>query len=218
VSTLPQSTQVVTSARHVRRHGRQRPAALRSRPALLYSSLTLTYQRIGDATRVTATSALTGTVYFLWYVDGAYVATTKTGVRDFTLAAGDQARVEVLATTDPAFDPIANAPTEWSARRSLWWCRSLATNVDHYTVEQAIGSGPFAVAAVVTQTPEAWALGWLSARLADLTTYTWKVTPYDRAGNRGASRLFGPELVVRRPDGPRFTASVAAAHVTFVSA
>ncbi len=87
---------------------------------------------------VTATSDLSGLVYYHWYRDGAYVATTTAGNMEFRLEAGDQARIEVFDTNDPDYDPAANTPDEYPARRTLWWLRSLSSDVDHYRVEEFV--------------------------------------------------------------------------------
>lgn len=178
----------------------------------------LTYQRVLDFTRVLATSSLGPPVFFAWYLDGAFLSITAVGQKDFQISPGDQARVDVLDTTDPAFDPIANAPTAYPARRSLWWVRSLSVDVDYYLVEQQAGGGQFQTMARVPQTPEAWALGWTSPRLTDVLNHTWRVTPYDAAGNAGTSKTFGPEKVVRRPDAPNFTVSASGGLVTYTGA
>lgn len=164
----------------------------------------VTYARIGDVTRVFATSDLGAGAIFVWYLDGAYLSKTSAAYHDFQLAPDDQARVDVLDTTDPDFDAIANAPVAYPARRSLWWVRSPETDVAYYVVTQQEGAGPIVTVARVLQTAEAWALGWLSDRLDDLSTFTWTVTPYDLAGNAGTSKAF-VEKVVRRPDAPNFS-------------
>jgi hypothetical protein len=164
----------------------------------------VTYRRAEDVTRVFATSDLVGTVFFHWYLDGSWLGSTTTSWRDIAIVAGEQARVDVIDTTDVDFDPIANAPVGYPARRSLWWVRSADTDVSHYVVEQKKDAGSFEVVARVAQLDDAWSLAWLSDRLEDLSTYAWRVTPYDRVGNEGTSTTFGPEKVVRRPDALDF--------------
>lgn len=181
-------------------------------------TVSLSLTRAGGLTRVFAESDLSGSVSFCWYLDGAYVATTTVGERDFQVEPGDQVRIEVLDTTDPTFDPIANAPAGYPARQSLWWIRSLDSDVDRYVIEQLQDAGSWERVAIVRQTADAWAFGWLSRRLVDLATYSWRVTPLDVAGNAGTPRVFGPQKVVRRPDAPRFTVAAAGGHVTFTGA
>ncbi|MBX3465276.1 MAG: hypothetical protein KF878_00065 [Planctomycetes bacterium] len=164
----------------------------------------VTYERLGDTTRVYATSDLAGAVTYHWYLDGAWLGATSSPWRDVQLPPGDQARVDVVDTTDPDHDPIANAPAGFPARRSLWWVRSLDADASHYVVEQQKDGGDWATVARVVQAPEAWSLAWLSGRLDDLALYAWRVTPYDAAGNAGTARVFGPERIVRRPDAPDF--------------
>lgn len=89
-----------------------------------------------DIVTVTVTSDLSGTIYYDWYRDGAYIGTTTTGSMDFRLEAGDQARIEVFDSNDPDYDPAANTPEEYPARRTLWWIRSLSSDVDYYRVER----------------------------------------------------------------------------------
>ena len=52
--------------------------------------------------------------------------------------------------------------------------------------------------------PSASGENFVTPRLEDLATYTWRVTPYDQAGNAGTALTIGPEKVVRRPDAPRW--------------
>lgn len=167
----------------------------------------VSFARIGATTRVFATSDLAGRVFFHWYLDGSWLAATTSPWKDFQLSASAswQERVDVLDTTDPSFDPIANAPAGGApARRSLWWVRSLDEDAAYYVIEQKEDAGSFEVVGRVVQATDAWSMGWLSDRLEDLVSYTWRVTPYDRAGNAGTATTIGPETVVRRPDAPDF--------------
>jgi len=153
---------------------------------------------------VEVVSSLSGTVFFHWYLDGLYMGVTTASSRAFWIDAGEQARVEVLDTTDPAFDPIANAPDAWPARRLLWWVRSLDADVDHYRVEERKAAGAWELVSTVRHVSDRWHYSAVSRRLDDLTDYTWRIVPVDRAGNQGTVQTIGPEKIVRRPDAPDF--------------
>lgn len=163
--------------------------------------------RDGNMTEVTVTSDLGGTVYYHWYVDGCYVASTTSPVKSFYLEVDEEARVEVLDTNDSAYDPIANAPAGWPSRRSLWWIRSTASDVDHYRVEQKKGVGSWATIGLVQHDDREWTYHLLTPRLDDLETYQWQVIPVDKAGNDGSALDFGSEKIVRTPDSPDFEIS-----------
>ena len=176
--------------------------------------------RLGQATRVTVTSDLAGTVYYHWYLDGSWIASTRAAERLFVLPPDDQARVEVIDTTDADFDPLANAPAGFPARRTLWWLRSLDLDAERYRVEQKVGSDAWSELAEVVPLPTQWSMEYLTPRLDDLSVYRWRITPVDAAGNDGTARLIGPEKIVRRPDAPRFTISFdeGTTRVTFTEA
>lgn len=178
----------------------------------------LTAQRSDGATTVTAVSNLSPgageSIRFHWYVDGVYVGVTFSGTRTFALEAGDQARVEVVDTLDPEFDPIGGAPEAWPARRKLWWIRSTAADVDHYRVEQQADGGDWSLIGIVPDRPAAWSYDFLTPRLDDLTTYAWRIVPVDAAGNEGTPLDLGSEDVVRTPDAPAFTATYNAGPAT----
>jgi len=180
-------------------------------------------QRIGWVTVVTVTSDLTppggAMVRYYWYMDGAYVATTVAPERAFSLVPGEQVRIEVIDSWDLNFDPVANAPVGWPARRAIWWCRSSDEDVDHYRVEQKKGSGDWEVLGSVAAAGR-WSYSYLSTQLDDLATYRWQVVPVDAAGNDGTAIEIGPEKIVRTPDAPDFTATYDSGteKVTFAAA
>ena len=153
------------------------------------------------------TSDLSGTVYFHWYAEGAWVGRTVEPSRAFAVAVGDQLRVEVIDTTDEDFDPVANAPEGYPARRTLWWTRSTDADVRSYKVEEKKDAGSFVEVGSVRQEGEDWTLQFLTGRLDDLADYTWRITPIDAAGNEGTALTIGPETIVRRPDSPSFAIS-----------
>lgn len=158
-----------------------------------------------NATTVTVVSDLSGLIHYHWYIDGAFAGKTTNAARMFFLAPEDQVRIDVLDTTDPDFDSIANAPSGYPARRSLWWIRSTSADIARYRVEQQREAEGYVPIAEVVQTSTAWSFSVLSPRLDDLTTYDWRVVPIDVAGNEGTPLAIGPEPVVRRPDSPAFS-------------
>lgn len=170
--------------------------------------------RSGNVTTVTVASSLTGTVYFNWYVDGAFVGTTTTPTMSFSLEPGDQVRIDVVDTNDQDLDPVANAPAGWPARRTVWWVRSIDADVVKYRVEQRKGAGAWSTIGVVQHDALTWSYSLMSPRLDDLSTYEWRVIPIDAAGNDGTASSIGPELIVRTPDAPRFSATFNAGPTT----
>ncbi len=157
----------------------------------------------GGITTVTVTSDLAGDIWFAWYVDGAWVATTRARVRSFRLPPGDRARVDVQDTNDAAYDPIANAPEGFPARRTLWWCRSLAVDVAKYRIDVSVDGGAYAVADYVLA-DDRWEYFYTTNRLIDLATYTWRIVPVDTLGNDGTYATEGPVQIVRTPDAPAY--------------
>ncbi len=180
--------------------------------------------RIGNVTRVTAVSDLEGTVYFHWYLDGLYLGGGTADWRSVYLAEGEQARIEAVDTTDPAFDPVANAPQGFPRRRTLWWisaARPGVADLAAYRIEQSVDGGEsWTVLARASHADGQWTYEYLTGVLADLTDHRWRIVPVDRAGNDGQPIEIGPETVVRRPDSPAFTAQFDAgtSKVTFAAA
>jgi hypothetical protein len=174
-------------------------------PAVFYSAV-----RIGETTEVLVATSLSEVAWYCWYVDGAYVGKTVGPTKSFQVPTGEQLRVECLPTADADFDPIANAPDGYPARRTLWWTRSLDANVAAYRVEQKASDGDWTTLAEVPPEADQWGFSVLTGRLDDLTVYTWRVTPIDAAGNEGTPITIGPETVVRTPDAPNFTAELDA--------
>lgn len=186
--------------------------------------MTVTYVRqdySGDrrAVTITVSSDLGAGARFYWYRDGTYVGSTAEGERSFAVRQGDQERIDVLDSTSDSFDPVASAPAGYPARRTLEWTRTTSSDVDYYLVEQQKDGGSWTTLGRVPQRQE-WSLRFTTGRLTDLSTYSWRVTPYDMAGNAGTAITYGPEKIVRRPDAPRFDVSYAAGtqRVTFSEA
>jgi len=161
--------------------------------------------RIGNVVQVTAVSDLGGTIYYHWYEDGTWLASGRVPTRAFRLPSGEQARIEAIDTNDDDFDPIADAPDGWPARRTLFWLRDPARgDVDAYLVEQQKDGGDWETVAAVPHVAGQWSYTLLSDRLDDLAEYAWRVTPMDRAGNPGTPVELAAEKIVRTPDAPSF--------------
>ncbi len=176
--------------------------------------------RIGDLVTIEVTSNLTPPVHFHWYVDGVPVAETSAGSYTFHVPLGDQVRVEILDTTDPDFDALANAPDGYPARRELFWVRNTDAAVQHYRIEQQQDGGDWTILARVWQRPGVWEQRCRTERLTDLSTYSWRIVPVDTAGNDGTVLTIGPEKIVRTPDAPDFTVAFddGTQKVTFAAA
>ncbi|MCG8407568.1 MAG: hypothetical protein MI923_20415 [Phycisphaerales bacterium] len=162
-------------------------------------------RRTGNVTRIIVESDLVGEIFFHWYVDGAYVGVTLQGQREFRLDAGEEFVVDVIDTIDPDFDPIANAPQAWPARRTIWWVQSQDPDIDHYRVLQIAGGLPSEICRI-PHDPAKWTYSCLSPRLPDLALLRFFVLPVDQSGNVGQSiEIQSPgHTVVRTPDSPAF--------------
>lgn len=168
------------------------------------AATSITQSRSGNVTTATATTSLTGTVYYFWYLDGLYVGEGGP-TRTFALSPTEQARIEALASNSPDFDPIANAPAAWPARRMLVFTRSIDPNVVRYRIEQQRAAGAWSLIGTVQHDPRRWIYQFLTPRLDDLTQYAWRITPLDAAGQAGSIISLPAELIVRAPDAPSFT-------------
>ena len=193
-------------------------------PPLPLPTMTITaYEitRFDVMVSVTVTSDLLGTglVYYHWYLDGLYQGVTTSPTRAFVLD-GEQARVEVVDTLDANFDPYADPPDAYPARRTVWWVRSLDADTDHYRVEQKEGAGEWAAIGAVAHDASKWSYELVTDRLTDLTDYKWRVIPVSQAGNDGGPIELAVERVVRTPDAPGFTIAYDADtdEVTFAEA
>jgi len=168
---------------------------------------------------VSVTSSLTAPVYFFWYLDGAFAGMTGSGSKVFILPQGDQSVVDVLDSADPDFDYIANAPTQYPARRTLVFIRSADAATARYRIDQQAGGGAWEIIGFVAQETGRWQYTFVTGRLDDLTLYAWRVVPLDSAGNAGTAVTIAQELIVRSPDAPNFTATLqVSTRVAFASA
>lgn len=164
--------------------------------------------RSGDMVLVTALSDLAG-ARFYWYFDGAYVGATGGGARGFALSPGEQARVAVLDSVDPAFDPIADGPIGYPGRVTLEWVRPIGTeDIAWYLVEQRKNGGAYVTLARVRHRPGRWSYRYTTGRLDDLANYVWRITPIDAVGNLSPDPVINASrLIVRWPDAPAFAAA-----------
>lgn len=176
--------------------------------------------RIGGTTCVTALSDLTGTIFWHWYLNGAFVDTTQTNRKCFVLAEGEQARIAAVDTNDPAFDPLANPPAGWPGRRTIYWIRSIDGDVGTYRIEENRAAAGWVTLATVLHDPERWQYTFTTPVLDDLISYEWRVLPVDLAGNTGTALTLDAETVVRQPDAPDWTLTYDAGtdRVTFAEA
>lgn len=186
------------------------------------AATSITQSRSGNVTIATATTSLTGTVYFFWYLDGLYVGSTTStdsgqASHTFALSPTEQARIDVLTSNSPDFDPVANAPAAWPARRMLVFTRSFDANVVRYRIEQQKAAGAWSQIGMVQHDPRRWIYQFLTPRLDDLTQYAWRITPLDAAGQAGTLISLPAELIVRTPDAPTFTLTFnsGTARITF---
>lgn len=170
--------------------------------------------RLGNFTTVTVSSDLGGTVYFHWYLDGSWLGGGTETERTIAMQTGDEGRLEVQDTTDEDYDPITNAPAGYPARRTIWWVRSADSDVERYLVEQQKDGGAWSTIGTVPHVDGQWSYQFLSPRLTDLSSYAWRVTPYDAALNAGTAVTLDTVKVVRTPDAPAFTATFNAGPTT----
>ena len=173
-----------------------------------------------EATIVTATSDLSGTIFYHWYMDGAFIATTEIASYAFYLLDDEQVRIDVIDTNDATFDPIANAPAGFPARRSIVWQPSLEGTARTYDVQQKLGAGAYETIGLIPHRPGTWRYRLLTPRLTDLSSYTWKVDALDAAGEVLGTEELDAETIVRTPDSPEFTVSFdeGTTKVTFTEA
>jgi len=176
-----------------------------------------TLTRLGELVVVTFAGSLPPPAFYHWYLDGVHVGVTTAPTRQFQIVEGDQARVEVVETADPDFDPYQNPPAAYPARKTLWWARSTDAETAAYRIERQADGGDWTPLATLPAVAGAWSYSWISERLADLTNYAWRVVPLDALGNAGEPLELDAERLVRTPDAPLFAADFdpATRRVTF---
>ena len=162
--------------------------------------------RFGSVTVLTAAGAFTGRVFYHWWVDGNYAGQTASPTLAVHLEASDVARVEVIETLDPDFDPVVNAPAMYGPRRVIRWLRSVDLTAHKYRVEQSRSGAAYTVIGTAyVANRNQWEFEVVTPRLDDLVSYEWRVIPVTLAGNDGAPLGIPAELIVRTPDAPDYT-------------
>lgn len=174
----------------------------------------------GDITIVAITSSYTGTVYFHWYLDGAFVSTTTTPSQSFMIGVDTQAHVDCLDTDDRDYQPPARLPDEYSARRTLWLLRSFSTDTAKYKIEQQEDGGDWTELGTVVVESDSWSYEFTTMPLTDLASIGWRITPIDTTDNEGSAVSIPARDIVRWPDAPDFTVAFdsGTARVTFTEA
>lgn len=167
-------------------------------------SITAIIPKVVDfATIVTVTSDLTSPFYH-WYISGRYAGMTLANRKAFFLPPGSQGRVTCQDTVDQDYDPYANAPDGYPNFRTVHWIRAIATDVDHYKIEEQKDSGGWTQKALVGHEESRWYYTWESGILVDLSSYEWRITPVDTNRNAGTAISYTAEKIVRVPDAPDF--------------
>jgi len=163
----------------------------------------ITQRRVGSVTLLKAASNLTPTVYFHWYVDGVFVGRSPDGQYAVSIGASETKTIDVVDSTDIAFDVYAAPTRRYASRRQIGWIRSLDANIASYLVEQFIAAGSWATIATVPHDDRTWEYRVQTPVLADLAVYSWRVTPVHNNGNSGtALAIVGPLTHVNRPTPP----------------
>lgn len=176
----------------------------------------ITYEavRVQEYVYVTVTSSLSGRIYYHWYLNGQYKGATLTRTKAFRIRIGDDANVLCIDTNAIDFDPVLSAPDVVSDRITVYWVRSLDTDVTHYIIQQNKDGGGWTDIGKQISTG-AWQYEFITDRLVDLATYQYRVVPYDAAGNAGTPITFTAEKHVRVPDSPDWTSSYSAGTTRF---
>lgn len=172
-----------------------------------FRELKLTQNVIGNTVTAIADSFLSGTIYYHWYIDGAFVDQTLSEMKSFVLDPGTQQSIQCIATTYPEFDSVANAPAGWPGTRTIFWYRSTSSDTSHYIVEQNKAAAGWEEIGRVDDDGNTWLYQFKTGMLDDQTNYQWRVAPYDLAGNAGSPLTLETEYIVRKPDAPKVTAS-----------
>jgi hypothetical protein len=78
-------------------------------------------------------------------------------------------------------------------------------DVAKYSIEQQQDGGDWTVLDELPAPSGQWDFFYTTPRLADLSSYAWRITPIDAAGNPGTVTTFTAEIFVRQPDAPAFS-------------
>ena len=190
-------------------------------PVVIGRVYVVSRSRFGSVTVLTVAGRFAGRVFYHWWVDGEYGGRSASPTFGVHLPAADFARVDIIETLDPDFDPVAGAPAMFGPRKVIRWLRSLDPVAQRYRVDQSRAGAAFAeIGMVFPAGRNTWEFSVTSPRLDDLVAYSWRVVPISRAGNEGASLAFPAETIVRTPDAPDYTATYSdgTARVTFTAA
>ena len=176
--------------------------------------------RSGNIITVMASSDLSGTIYYHWYLDGVLVASSQSATYSVYLPIGEQAILDVIDTNDADYDAVGNAPEGHPARRVLWWTRTLDPEAALYRIDQQKDGGAWTEVGSQPQDNSAWEYTFMTEKLTDLSTYSWRIVFVDAVGNDGYYLETLPEKIVRTPDAPDYTISFDAGttKVTFAEA
>ena len=180
-------------------------ASLRMRAlAPLVQNVKLSLSRIGSVINVFAQSYLAGTIYYHWYIDGAFVDAGTNNMKSFYLDSTRQFKIDCIDTNDVNFDSIANAPAGYPADRSIYFTQSQDIDVSYYRIDQKKDSDDRKKLATITHLEDIWDYTWLSGDLVDKSTYQWWVVPIDSSDNEGTEIELDALKIIRTPNAPDF--------------
>ncbi len=146
-----------------------------------------------------------GQVFYHWFLDDSFILTSVDNVHHFHSEDATQMRIRVIDTMDPNFDPLADLPAGNPNRRTIFWYRAFDTDISYYLVEQNKAAAGWTTIGLVHHIDSVkWTYALTTGILTDLTSYQWRITPYDIAGNPGTVTTFDAEIIVRTPDAPDF--------------
>lgn len=174
--------------------------------------------RHGPFVTVNVTSSLTGTIYYHWYRDGAWIGMTRDARLILYVPPDEQHEIVCQDTNNVAYDGPANAPDGRPPTLTVVWTASACTDIDYYKIERKEGAGEWARVGVLSDGP--WFFRWATARLTDLASYQWRITPVDTSGNEGTALELDAVKIVRTPDAVdwKYTYSSVVNRVTFIAA
>lgn len=162
--------------------------------------------RFGPVTVLTVAGRFAGRVFYHWWVDGDYGGRSASNTFGVHSPAASVARLYIIETLDPDFDPVAGAPDMFGPRKMIRWLRAVDLAAHSYRVEQSrAGAGWVEIGSVFAAGRAAWEFALKTPRLDDLVSYAWRVIPVTFAGNDGNTLAFAAETIVRTPDAPDWT-------------
>jgi len=171
-----------------------------------YRDVILTFEEIGE-TLLAVADSIFAHPYYHWYQNGSFIRTTRENSCGFRLDYGEQAIIACIDTAYENFDPIANAPEGYPAVYTLYFIRSLSTDVKEYVVQYREEGGSWADLGKVVHDEAIWEHTFESPKLNDKTTYEFQAVPYDVLDNEGTPITITDIYIRRVPDAPDFSAS-----------